>query len=296
MEDEYLKSIQLRAFDLLNYYLNERSDMISADIVKQMQEALHCDQRYAYMMLLAEYCQLNIFGSEEDKVLYYQFIDPAIHILNVEDYKNDKYYASIKINPAKFGKWELLQKKYKPFEVFVCNDIAVNPDGRQVPQIGLFTEEFTYPALLENGGIRMILTPNEIETMRQPIAEATGNVLAYGLGLGYFAFSVLQKGNVKSLTIIENSAEEIELFKKLILPQFPHADKLKIIQADAFEYAENQMEKEQFDYVFTDLWHDILEGIPLYKKMKTYENLAPNAKFSYRAEKSIQCYIERVEE
>ena len=101
---------------------------------------------------------------------------------------------------------------------------------------------------------------------------------------------------MKSLTIIENSAEEIELFKKLILPQFPHADKLRIIQADAFEYAENQMGKEQFDYVFTDLWHDILEGIPLYKKMKTYENLSPNVNFSYRAEKSIQCYIERVEE
>ena len=43
----------------------------------------------------------------------------------------------------------------------------------------------------------MSLKPNEIETMEQPIENANGNILVYGLGLGYFAFMASQKNSVK---------------------------------------------------------------------------------------------------
>ena len=60
----------------------------------------------------------------------------------------------------------------------------------------------------------MLITPNEIETMKKSISEATGNVLTYGLGLGYYAYMVSMKENVESVTIVEKDKEIIDLFKK----------------------------------------------------------------------------------
>ena len=73
-------------------------------------------------------------------------------------------------------------------------------EGRQIPQIGFFETEFKFPALLENDRIWMTITPNEIETMKEPVDGAFGNVLTFGLGLGYYAYMVSEKENVESVT------------------------------------------------------------------------------------------------
>ena len=46
-----------------------------------------------------------------------------------------------------------------------------------------------------------------------------------------------------------------------------------------------------FDFVFTDLWHDVSDGKDMYLKMKEYEKRSPNTIFSYWIEKSILCYL-----
>ena len=189
------------------------------------------------------------------------------------------------------GNSELKYEKYQPFEGFVCNDIIQTKEGRQLPQIGFFETEFQFPAILENNRIWMTITPNEIETMKEPVNEAFGNVLTFGLGLGYYAYMVSEKDNVESVTIVEMNEDVIRLFKTYILPQFKHAHKITIIQADAFEFAERHMAKEQYDFVFTDLWHDVSDGMNMYTRMKTYEKQSPNTIFSYWIEKSIACYL-----
>ena len=60
-----------------------------------------------------------------------------------------------------------------------------------------------FPALLENDRIWMTITPNEIETMKEPVDGAFGNVLTYGLGLGYYAYMVSEKENVETVTIVD---------------------------------------------------------------------------------------------
>ena len=91
-----------------------------------------------------------------------------------------------------------------------------------------------------------------------------------------------QKGNVESVTVVESNQDVIDLFKKYILPQFQNSHKIKIIKADAFfEYAREYMWNGQCDFVFTDLWHDVSDGIGLYLKMKKYEKQCPDTVFTY---------------
>lgn len=110
-----------------------------------------------------------------------------------------------------------------------------------------------FPAILENNRIWMTITPNEIETMKEAVDQAFGNVLAYGLGLGYYAYMTSGKDHVESVTVVEMNDDVIKLFTTYVVPQFKNAHKIKIIKADAFEYAQKHMSKENYDFVFTDL-------------------------------------------
>jgi D-mannonate dehydratase len=77
-----------------------------------------------------------------------------------------------------------------------------------------------------------------------------------------------EKKDVESVTVVELSADVIRLFEKYILPQMPNGHKIKIVNADAFEYAEKIMPNEHFDIAFVDTWRDASDGAPMYEMMK----------------------------
>ncbi|MNP21405.1 spermidine synthase [compost metagenome] len=137
----------------------------------------------------------------------------------------------------------------------------------------------------------MTITPNEIETIREAVDQAFGNVLTFGLGLGYYAYMISEQDHVDSITVVEMNEDVIELFNKYVLPQFRNAGKIKIIKADAFEYAEQHLTPGKYDFVFTDLWHDVSDGIDMYLRMKKFEQQSPDTIFTYWIEKSILCYL-----
>jgi len=89
------------------------------------------------------------------------------------------------------------------------------------------------------------------------------------------------KSEVDSVTVVEKSPDVIRLFKKHILPQFPNSDKIRMIEADAFEYAEEVMPNECYDLAFVDTWRDASDGVPMYERMKALEKLSPNTEFMY---------------
>ena len=140
----------------------------------------------------------------------------------------------------------------------------------------------------------MTVTPNEIETMREPIAKCRGKVLTLGLGLGYFAFHASEKPEVERVVVIERSRDVIDIFKTYLLPQFPNGDKIEIVEADAFVYMEEKMPHEGFDYVFCDLWHDASDGLEMYRKLKRYEILSPNTQFDYWIEPSLLSLLRHI--
>ncbi|WP_240507973.1 hypothetical protein [Virgibacillus indicus] len=285
-----IKEDNYKVFALLSNYLNHAPDFIDEEEIDDLIQT-GVSHEYAFGVILAAAFGLDIVDKADEKEFFYNYFNKMIHKLDANDYYNNPYYKNIKIPAINIGNSELKYEKYKPFEGFVCNDIIQTKAGRQIPQIGFFDAEFKFPAILENDRIWMTITPNEIETMREPVDKAFGSVLTFGLGLGYYVYMVSEKDNVEGITVVESNEDVIDLFKKYILPQFKNAHKIKIIKADAFEYAQKHMAKGKYDFAFTDLWHDVSDGIDMYLKMKTYEKRSPDTVFTYWIEKSILCYL-----
>ena len=102
---------------------------------------------------------------------------------------------------------------------------------------------------------------------------------------------VAEKENVASVTVVERDGSVISLFNEIILPQIPHSEKINIVCADAFEFAESLNESSGYDFVFADIWHDPIDGVPAYKRLKKAEKRLPGAEFAYWIEKTLKIYI-----
>ena len=100
------------------------------------------------------------------------------------------------------GNWDLGYQSYDAYECFIYDDIDVLDNMREIPKIGYFTEEFSFPTVFEDGVEWMAIKPNEIETMKPHIEKMSGDVCVFGLGIGYFAYMVSEKKDVKSVTVV----------------------------------------------------------------------------------------------
>lgn len=191
-------------------------------------------------------------------------------------------------NVSQVGAFELGYASYRPYELFIADDLRAYPDGAVLPVLGYFAQPFVYPVLTENGREWMTATPNEINTIRPAAEAAHGRVLTLGLGLGYFAFHALLNPRVESVTAVERSADAIRLFRKRILPAFPRPERLTILQADAFAAAPALYQSGKYDFVFADLWHDAADGLPMYERLKHME--VPGPEYRYWIEKTLEFY------
>lgn len=287
-----IKRANFKLLDRLSVFLNETPDLITKEMIKRLCEECQLETQEAFSILLAIHLGIDFDENEEDRFIVEHYFDEMLHALDRSAVQCDPYYRNIRIPPQRLGNWELKEESYKPFELFVTNDMMRKEDGRIIPQLGYFTEPFSFPAVLQNGREWMTITPNEIETMKEPISRARKSVLTYGLGLGYFAYMCSEKNSVDTVTIVERDKEVIELFEKIILPQFSHPEKIKIEQADAFAYAKDKMKDGLFDFVFCDLWHDVQDGLSVYRRMKRFEQSCPHTEFAYWIEKTLKCYME----
>lgn len=224
---------------------------------------------------------------EEDVTLLEKYVKPAIFPLKPDYFSKNLYYQTIKPNQIKDGNYKLEYLSYKPFQPFSLNDIRVDKNDYYMERspLAYFTEEKKYLALTYKGEIWMSIIPNEIETMKPYIQSAIGNVLVLGLGLGYYPFMVSEKEEVKDITIVELDSTIIQMFKKHILPMFPHKEKIHIVQGDAIKYL-NDCQLD-YDTIFADLWHNPVDGLPLYTKIKKLESKFRKAQFQYWLETSL---------
>lgn len=278
-------------FKKLSVFINHEADFIRPEFIESLCRDCDISKEEAYCFTLAASIDLDTEKNPRDAEIFEEYFPDMVHLLKNKDYENNPYLKNIKIPTKKLGKWELCYKTYVPYQAFVFDDPKITRDGKIIPQIGFFEKEFSYPAVLESGTEWMLITPNEINTMRAPISGAHGKVLTYGLGLGYFAYMVSEKESVSSVTIIERDKNAISLFRDIILPQMPRKDKINIICDDAFYFAETRLADSDFDFVFADIWHDPSDGVPAYKRLKETEKYLPSADFSYWIEKTLKCYI-----
>lgn len=276
-----------RVLRLLSVYLNLTPRALDKQTVLSLASDCSIPADDAFRALLCAACGLEIPEKAEDRRLERLYFQPGLHRLSPDRYRNDAYARTIRFSDLSVGKWRFTHGEYLAFEPFVCGHPTLTSDFREIPQIGYFDSTFRYPSVTENGVEWMTVTPNEVETMRAPIAEAHGRVLTFGLGLGYYAFHASQKPETASVTVVERDHDLIGLFREQILPQFPQKEKIRIVEADAFAFAEEQMSPGAFDCAFADLWHDQSDGLPLYLRMKRLESRFPGTTFSYWIEPTL---------
>ena len=281
--DRLFKTFELnyRVTRMYAEYLERYPELICADMIAALTDDGGITKEEALVALLSEIFALDFSRGGDDRTLIMDYLTPSVRLLDAKKYEQNPYYKNIMIENVTDGSWELRWEKYAPYQAVIAGDMIINEDFSEVPPLGFFTEEFRFPAVLENGNEWMTLTPVDLDTSEEAINEAHGRVVTFGLGLGYYAYMASEKECVESVTVVEKSADVIRLFKKHILPQFPNKEKIRIIESDAFEYAENDMPKERYDVAFVDTWRDASDGAPMYEKMKRLEHLSPSTKFIY---------------
>lgn len=157
-----------------------------------------------------------------------------------------------------------------------------------------YCDDFIYlPAISEKeySHAWMTIEPLEINTFKNFIESAYGDVLLLGCGLGYVAYMLSLKPEVKSITIVDIDAKVLSIFNKVILPQFKNRDKVKVIHADGIEYLKNT-DLNQYDCINIDVWRDIFDMISFYLPCLEIEQKYPNVEFSYWIEDSLKEFIQ----
>lgn len=278
-----------RLLTLISEYLTFTPCAISKADVENLSAECGLSAETCYLALLATHCGLDA-DRAEDAQLYRGCFPRMIRRHDPAQYEADAYFRTVCPEVGKHADIDLVYEIIEPMELFVADDFEVDAQGRVLPQLGWFDRRFAFPAIREDGRVWMTVTPNEINTIQPAVRQSHGKVLTYGLGLGYYAFHCLLKEDVSSVTVVEKNPAVIDLFTRLILPFFPRADALRIIQADAFDYAAKAMPHEGYDTVFTDLWHDVADGVPLYRRMKALETPGPS--YLYWIEKTLRVYMD----
>lgn len=212
-------------------------------------------------------------------------------LLRVEDFQANPYFK--KLSSVSFNKndWSLTNKRLEAYSLFPYEEEYHYASNYLLKMsLGFFDQDYNYPSISLFGNEWMSLNPYEIRTMETPIICARGKVLTLGLGLGYFAYMAHLKDDVKEVHIVEMDKGLIEIFEEYLLPLFDHPEKIHIHKADAFRFIESINDKD-YDFVFSDLWHDVSDGLPMYLKLKQKFNSFKYTQCHYWIESALITYL-----
>lgn len=121
-------------------------------------------------------------------------------------------------------------------------------------------------------GDELVMSDTEMErhTNMDFCIRAHGDILIGGLGIGMIIMAIQDKPEVHSITVIEKNQEVIDL----VASQLAFNDKVKIVNADVFEWIPDQNAK--YDMVYMDIWSWINKNVyetemqPLKRKYAMY--------------------------
>lgn len=125
-----------------------------------------------------------------------------------------------------------------------------------------------YIRLIHGSECVMSDTPMEKRTNREFVANAHGNVLIGGLGIGLILLAIQDKEDVKQITVVEKNKEVIEL----VGSQLPLNSKVNIVNDDVFEYKPLL----KYNTIYMDIWNYINEDVyneqmkPLISRYRRY--------------------------
>lgn len=120
----------------------------------------------------------------------------------------------------------------------------------------------SYKMLKRGGTIVMSNTPDEIKDFYWQFRNLKGRVLINGLGLGCTVQNLIDNPDITEIIVIEKSLDVINL----VAPTYLKDKRVKIINADCFEY--KPPKGERYDFVWHDIWDNICaDNIPEMSKL-----------------------------
>lgn len=270
----------------------DRASFSREDLFEMAELGLY-DGDFEKFYVIREFCSQIGLGEAADGYYLLRLFEKAKK-LSASAFLADPYLVRVgKISSFRSGDVLLTTASYRRGEILQYD----MPDFRErlvVPSLGFFTRDVAFPALYEGSLPWMSVCPSEISSMAAPIEAAFGRVLVLGLGLGYYAFHAASKAEVTGVTVVEKNPRVIEVFEKQILPRFPKrgcADKLRVVEADAFAYLEN-LRGGEYDFCFADIWEGAVDGAPLYTALQPHAARLSSTRFSYWIEEAIRAYLE----
>ena len=109
----------------------------------------------------------------------------------------------------------------------------------------------SYVKLIDKQKHEIVMSDTDMERMtnREFLRKANGHVLIGGLGIGMILLAAQEKPEIQTITVLEKYSEVIEL----LTPSLPINDKVKIINADVFDWKSPQ----KYDTIYMDIWNNI---------------------------------------
>ena len=287
-ELEDINDLNCNLSEMFLYVIGDRS-LIEKGEVETLAKKHNLDVNDLVLDRLCDVWEIDP-ENEDNSAVYQTYIAPNVFLAAKIEFLNNPYYQQIKPKEIKNKGYTLTYDFYAPYELFSYDDISVDNDYVEHTKVAYFQDEFKFLVLNYKDVTWMSITPNEIKTMEPAIENAKGNIVVFGLGLGYYVFMTSLKDEVKSITIIENDINIINIFKENLLPLFPNKEKISIIHDDALEVIKKPL---PYDFAFVDLWHSVEDGFDFFLKFKKQEKNNPNVAFNYWLNNSFYALLRR---
>ena len=249
----------------------------AAELAEMRELGLLGEDFEAYFVI-REFCERIGLGDAADGTYILKLFQNSRR-LDADAFLRDPYLRTVSVTEKQIGRFLLTNAEYEHGEIFLY-DMPDFTAPIVVPKIGFFNRRVRFPTLYEGSMPWISVCPSEVNSMEKESAAAHGRVLVLGLGLGYYPFRISAKPEVESITIIELQKTIIDIFCENLLPQFPERQKIRIVRGDAIAYL-GSVRDGDYDFCFADIWEGVVDGVPLYEKIRPHEHRLFSTHFTY---------------
>lgn len=211
--------------------------------------------------------------------------NPYIKNLHIENWLYGNIYLTNKTKVSEYKTYCYEMRKRDPKNLTTIYHYCYFKENLNIPTLGKLEGLDLSPSKW------MGVEPSEISSFAPFIAEAHGNILLMGCGLGYVAYMLSLKDNVDKITIVELDKNVLGMFETYLKPQMNR--KISIVNADALEFLEVE-NLSKYDYCSIDIWHGVAEMYQIYLKCLLLEQKHKSTKFHYWVEEDLHNVLEMI--